>query len=77
MNWQDRSVNKFVSLSIFGVNLIMYLLKTLVVTRFLGNALLIVGLVIQNPRKGNAVDGFTCENGLREVDEIYVRPVGL
>ena len=46
-------------------------------TGFLGNATLIVGLVIQNPRKGNAADGFTFENGFREVDEIYVRPADL
>jgi hypothetical protein len=34
--------------------------------------ILVVGLVIQNPGKGNAADGFTFENGFREVDEIYV-----
>jgi hypothetical protein len=55
----------------------MYPLKTLMATGLLGNATLIVGLVIQNPRKGNAADGFTFENGFREVDEIYVGPAGL
>ena len=55
----------------------MYPLKTLMATGFLGNATLIVGLIIQNPRKGNAADGFTFEYGFCEVDEIYVGPAGL